>query len=205
MIEQSSDADTMNTDIAQDNPMSIDKAKELYAKYGEAFRAEDRAVIDIISEDAAAKPLRNADFLHALSLTELMLERTRQSFSMLTGGHAEGFLECLAAPFQSMLERIHRAGGEAKVIVVDGDARSLRQLAQESDETLKVCEGILVDNAKIGHFIVCDNDMVRDEEPHEELEGHKSASLVRAEVFFNNRAKAKALAGRFAKVWQKLT
>ena len=50
--------------------------------------------------------------------------------------------------------------------------------------------------------MVCDSDMVRDEAPHEPLAENNDANLIKANVYFHNRAIAEMFTLRFDQTWE---
>lgn len=200
--------------IDQDGPnvpnpqMTINEAKQFFARFKDDLRPDVEALVSLFRDSEIDAPLANGNFLHALSLTELMIDHTRQSFSMLTGGSGDGFLSCLKDNLRRMLARVRSVGGQARIIVINGDrdpSACMTELQREFAGTLEVKTVFAAPGTNITHFIVCDDDMVRDEEPHPPLSDVASANLIKAKVFFRNRPKAKAFAFRFNSIWQALT
>lgn len=61
------------------------------------------------------------------------------------------------------------------------------------------------DEKDFNHFIVCDHDMVRDEEYHGDVDADSPASKIKAEVCFWEPHKAKAFDSRFDSFWSAVT
>jgi len=86
-----------------------------------------------------------------------------------------------------------------------GNAQKLKGWAASTyKDVLQIVSATTKDDAIIPHFIVCDNDMVRDEEPHGPLDDNTNANEVCAEVFFNNHSKARVFSSRFNAMWDAL-
>ena len=200
--------------MAEENAMSqlkISDVQRLFSDHGAELLGDYRSVVTMIRKHKIDSPLENSNYLHALQLTQLMLEHTSQQFRMLTGGMLDGFIGTLAPHFESMLQRIKsscRDGNTAfaRVILVTSggvpvDCPVLDELQSRYDGVLDVSFVSVPEDAGIRHFIVGDNDMVRDEEEHDQLSLESDASMVRAKVSFFAPAKAKVFARKFDSYW----
>lgn len=189
-------------------PMRVSDATRIFCNFGDDFRDDVESLVSLIRSCDLKVALHNSNYLHALQLTQLMFDHTDHSFCMLTGDAADGFLKCLQSSFRKMLERIAIRGGKARMIVLSE--------GQASDSTLKEhrlrFEGVFdyltvrkPSTVKLRHFIVCDNEMVRDEELHEPLNQESSANEVKAKVHFKNENVAKVFTMKFDSLWKGIT
>lgn len=186
--------------------MNIEQARDVYQKFGSALNPDFEEWAKVFRRLAIEEPISNSNFLHALSLTDLMFCHTSRSLDMVTGDLGDGFVQCLQASFTKMLDRIRAAGGKARIIVIDGDAKLLRQMASGVYRgVLEVAEATLRPDAVVRHFIVGDDDMVRDEEPHAPLTNTTDANVVRADVYFHNKSMARVFSSRFGAMWSALS
>jgi 2-phospho-L-lactate transferase/gluconeogenesis factor (CofD/UPF0052 family) len=104
-----------------------------------------------------------------------------------------------------MLQRLKTNGGKARIILVNSESRGpLDALKAKYPESLDFAEATASEDNKIRHFIVSDNDMVRDEEPHQKLNDLQSAEVIQAKVYFKNESKAAAMSQEFDAIWRHL-
>ncbi|HEX4145989.1 MAG TPA: hypothetical protein VHY91_20985 [Pirellulales bacterium] len=185
--------------------MNIRKAKELFRDYGREFVIELESVARVFRKARIRQPLPNGNFLHALCLTRVMLQHTNKSFLMVTGGAGGGFIDCLIDDFREMLGRIRNAKGAAKILVVnDGsDDEYLSGLSSEFPDCLEVAYA--KSDSPIRHYIVADDDMLRDEQEHPPLSEDSDADSVVADVYFRNSNIASIFSERFERQWQAAT
>jgi len=209
LVEQSivrTDSDVGRHGSADDvSVMKISDAKAIFRDYHADFRPDIESLVHLFRATNVKAALDNSNYLHALSLTELMFQHTQKSFCMLTGAAADGFLSCLQDGFVAMLRRIKDAGGKARIILVKengGTSTILQDLKGTFPDTLEVITVVPSEGFRMKHFIVCDDDMVRDEELHPPLTDEASANLVQAKVFFKNKTIAKAFNTKFSTFWQ---
>jgi len=181
-------------------PMTIGKAKELFAKYKTALLPDYENLVKLFRRNDIEDPISNSNYLHALLWMEVMFRNTCSSFQMVTDN--DGMPGCLEDAFLEMLRRVHRSGGKARVIVL-GDNSSSWDLLECDFDVLEVLRGVPVSPYTIPHFMVCDG-MVRSEELHGELSDGVDASVV-AEVYFSNRVKAMVFGEKFDAFWGKLS
>lgn len=182
--------------------MTIQTARDLFLQYGEKFRPDCEAVVSLVRKRNLSDALPNSNYLHALSLTQLMLDHTDHEFRMLTGCAGDGFLSSLKSSFVEMLRRIRDVKGTARIIFVNDNRKSewIDSLRKEFPDTLDTVSVRAATN--LSHFIVCDDDMVRDEELHDALTEQSSANLIKAKVFFKNLAMAEVFSVRFDAIWK---
>lgn len=181
-------------------PMTIGKAKELFAKYKTALLPDYENLVKRFRRNDIEDPISNSNYLHALLWMEVMFRNTCSSFQMVTG--EGGLPDCLLDAFSEMLRRVQRSGGRARVIVLGEDSSSWDLLVSDFD-VLEVLRGVAVRPHIIPHFIICDG-MVRSEELHDELSDGVDASVV-AEVYFSNKVKAMVFGQKFDAFWGKLS
>lgn len=185
--------------------MKIAQAKSLYEEFGDDFRQDMDSLVRLFRENGVEGALDNGNYLHALSLTDLMFRHTDQSLRMLTGNAGDGFLTCLSHSFVSMLQRIKDRGGKAKIVFLNSDpfGEEFRKIQDKFQGTLEVIRATAP--GALEHYIVCDDDMVRDEEKHGELSECSSASEIKAKVYFRNKTMAKVFSLKFNQLWNKLS
>ncbi len=185
--------------------MTIAEAQKIFSQYTNDFLEEQEHFVDLLRKNHIEQALSNSNYLHALTLTDLMFRHTDRSFRMLTGFEGDGFLKCLCKSFKSMLTRIQKRGGKARIILVDGDATDLQSIRKEFKDTLEVVEAVSSNSgSSVAHFLVCDTDMVRDEKFHEKLAEDGNANQIHAEVYFANRFKGETFSRKFDLIWEKL-
>ncbi len=185
--------------------MTVADAQRIFSQYTNDFLEEQEHFVDLLRKNHIEQAISNSNYLHALTLTDLMFRHTDRSFRMLTGFEGDGFLKCLCKSFKSMLTRIQERGGKARIILVDGDATDLQSIREEFKDTLEVVEAVPSNSeSSIAHFLVCDTDMVRDEKPHKKLAEGGNANQIHAEVYFANRFKGGTFSRKFDLIWEKL-
>jgi hypothetical protein len=193
--------ETSPTPTVPSAPMTIQAAREIFGKYDEAFFQDNANLTKMLRDSQSTAPLSNGSYLHALIYTDQMFRNTNNSFRMFTGGCGDGFLSCLSDSFEAMLKRLHSFKAKARVIIVDGSAGFLADVKARFSETLEIVEAVAKPGSEISHFIVCDDAMVRDELPHVPLSEDKDANLIKAQVYFHNRAMSEIFSLRFDQTW----
>ena len=196
----------INSVASRGKSLTIGEAKELYKQYGPALYTDDAGLLEIFKRNSVEDGFRNDSYVHALFLTELMLQNTRFSFKMLTGKEGDGFLGTLKEDFVKMLRRFKKHQGKAQIVIADSEEpKFLRKLKSDYPDNLKVRSAEPAKGAQIEHFIVSDDSMVREEEPHEPLMDTMDAKgAVRATVYFSNSVKAKLVSQQFDGLWDYL-
>lgn len=185
--------------------MNIKEAKDVYSKHGASLHPDYEALSTVFRQLDIEAPISNSNFLHALSLTHLMFHHADRRLEMVTGGCGDGFIQCLKQSFLSMLDKIRASGGTARIIVIDGDCSQLNTWAAGAyKDVLQIVRASAKPGVRIAHFIVCDDDMVRDEEPHGPLTDTTDANQVKAQVYFHNHSKARIFSSRFSAMWNAL-
>ncbi len=187
--------------------MTIEDAKKVFEKFGTSLLPDLEAMVTLFRENRIDAPLSNNNYLHALSMTDFMMANTSSSFLMVTGGDGDGFLGCLQDQFDSMLKRIQKANATAKIIILGSQSTGtdiLVPMERKYPEALNVIR-LHAKGSVMPHFIVCDDDMVRDEEIHETLNKDQDANLIKAKVYFRNKPVAKVFIQRFEMIWNILS
>jgi len=185
-------------------PMTIGVCKKLFEQYSDGFLPDQENLVQLFRRHRLDHAIHNENYLHALSLTDLMFQHTKYSFCMLTGSAGDGFLACLRDSFVAMLRRIRNSKGEARVIVVNGSTTEFQPFLDEFPDTLTVIQAESASGAQIAHFIVGDDDMVRDEEIHSPLTKNSNANEIKADVYFANKIEADMFSRKFDIYWNGL-
>ncbi len=185
--------------------LKVKDAKDFFANYQRDLVPDYTNLIRLFRKRRIDEPIPNSNYIHGLGLIAGMFSETRQTLRMLTGNSCEAVPELLFGSFEELLGRLKRSGGAARVIVIDGECSELTPLLNRYPDTLQVAFGEMTEGSRLGHFIVCDDDMVREEEYHERLSNESPADMVKASVYCANRGRAKAAAKSFDGIWDKLT
>ncbi|EMI40550.1 hypothetical protein [Rhodopirellula sp. SWK7] len=190
------------------SPLTITEAAQFFDNHSEELLKDYRSIKDLLRNAEITKPVANSNYLHALMLTDLMIEETGHQFRMLTGGAICGFLKTLEDSFTEMLDRFtssRKRGGSsfARILVVDGSDEHglLEGLKTRFPEVVDYRFATAPKDAKFKHFIVGDEDMVRDEDFHAPIMQDSPADMIKAEVSFFDPSKAKVFASRFDTFW----
>lgn len=181
--------------------MKISDAKNVFHLFGPSLQQDFEDLARLFRTHGIGLPIANSNYLHALSTIALMFRHTDHSLQMVTGSAREGLPQCLHPIFRNMLSRIKKNDGKARVVVVDTDADDLESLAKDFPDTLHVARGRIPPGARLTHFIVCDDDMVRDEKYHPKLEDDSDANVIKADVYFSNPDVASMLSRKFEAIW----
>jgi len=181
--------------------LNIKDARALYVKHGKEFYADAQHLFDFFKKSKCNEGLANDNYLHALGLTELMFGNIQRSLKMLAGSGADSFIETLSNTFKTMLTRIRSNFGKAQIIVAGPNKPvGLSVLEDEYKDVLEVISA-QPKKAEIGHFIVGDSLIVREEEPHKVLSESDPADIIRATVYLNNPVRAKTIEEHFDSIW----
>lgn len=185
--------------------MKIRDAKDVFAHSRSELVNELSGITTWARKSHFSSALSNANFLHALVYSELMMRHTDEEFLMVTGGSGDGFIACLKDTFLEMLSRLKASGGKARIVVVDGSDTNevLEQYQKQFSDTLEYVSATSK-GSQISHYIVCDGDMVRDEEPHGTLADSDAANIIKADVYFYNPGVADVFRSRFNRLWTNL-
>ena len=181
--------------------MTIAEAQRIFKQYGEVLTKDLSFMVEVIRDNHLDAALLNNHYLYTLSYTQIIFDNTWHYIKILAGN--DGTIACLKDRFVSMLERLKANGNIAKVILVDGNADELRAIAAEFPDTLMLEEAVAKSPESFKHFIVAD-EMVRDEEPHEELKGTSDACLIKAQIYFSNHRQARLYSDVFDGLWANL-
>ncbi len=185
-------------------PMTISDAIDMYARCGTPLQHEIDQWIGLVQSAKLETPLSNANYFHALGLTEGMFRRICYRFLMLTGQGGDKFVGTLGTTIRHMLRRIQANQGDARIIIVNGDSCGIRQLVEEFPGVLSVCAANAPKDSQPAHFIVGDYGMVRQEQPHEPLENGSPADLIKANMYFANPGKVRLFTQWFDDCWKLL-
>ena len=152
----------------------------------------------------------NDSYIDAVLLTRYMFNHTNESLCMLTGHGGEiDFLKTIEKSFARMLERIREAGHSARIVFL---ADHIPGFIKEGifkpfweDKTLKCCTGRVVGDKPVQHYIVCDSNMIRIEEPHAGITKDSPINIIKAKMYFDSKALASAHRNVFDRMWNRLT
>ncbi len=187
--------------------MTIGQAKEFYAERGRMVYSDDVDLVNLIQDADWEKGIPNSNYVHALSLTELIFSNTRKSLLMLTGQTCDGFISCLLDSFTSMLKRFRQQQGAARIITINAvpeQMEKLHKLEVTYGDVLTVRNARASEESKLEHFIVADKTILRDEKYHPPLTDQNLASAIQATVYFDNERKATVVSRRFGTIWELL-
>jgi len=190
--------------------LTIGQAKDLYRRFGHQYiYPECLEMVDALREAGSDEPIGNSSYLHALALTEVMINHTHHQYRMIAGPGISDFISVLHNSFERMLRRLSASNGSyARIIVLDADDRGDKLCELERTyPSLVVADAVSADGAKEQnrHYIVCDGDMVREEEYHEPLSDGDDSAVIKADVYFDNPAKVRAITAKFDQVWDKVS
>lgn len=189
--------------IAKAQERSREELPYLLEEYG--------PLVEFCRENNVVAPLKNNTYMHALAMTQIMFDRTDTYLRMVTGACGYGFINLLKDPFVTMLKRLRRMremvpNAGARIIVVNGsNSDVLAKLETEFGDVLRIERAVAPLDAKVEHYIVCDDDMIRDEKPHPPLTPQSPIDTVKADVYFYNPRLAGIFARRFDNLWSQLT
>ena len=134
-----------------------------------------------------------------------MFYRTLSSIRMFSGGDGDGFIFTLRKTFERALTKIKSAKGFARIILVNEDVPPvLKDIQNTHPDVLEIIPVQVKEGVNLSHYIVCDNNMLRDEKLHNELAPETDIKEIKASVYFNNKAKAKNFAEKFDDLWNSL-
>ena len=189
----------------QTGKVTIADSLALYKKDRESIRYDTDQWIAMVQAANLTTPLENSTYLHALSLTDGMMRRIRYRFLMLTGACGNSFVSALKDTVELMLWRIRVNQGDARVIVINGDAGILNNFAGRYQDVLSVCEATADNDVPFSHFIVGDYGMVRQEEPHPILNDTSPADSIKAKMYFSNHEKVGLFTETFDSYWRQVS
>jgi hypothetical protein len=174
--------------------LTISEAIEKYKKLGEnsVYQSYRDLIVKMI-DNGLQTDFENDSYLDALYLTGVMFNRSQNSIRLFTGSNGDGFLKVLSQSFESALERIKKANGSVKIILLTSELPIwLDDLKRKYQSTLDIVLAKAI--APVKHFILCDSKMARLEEPHAELKPETPATAIKAKVYFNDPQRCKSLA-----------
>ena len=185
--------------------MKVKDAQRIFSRWGESISVDFDALIRQKKKVAPQEGMRNDNYYHALFFTDYMFRSTEHYLKMLSGSQGDGFLSVLKKSFEDALKRITRnRQGEVQIILVNCDISQSLQLMMDRYPALSVTLAKSAKNENVSHTIICDEYMVREEEPHKELTGDSDVRAIKAKVFFNNKDRAKIASESFDSIWKRL-
>jgi len=147
--------------------------------------------------------LVNDTYFNALEYTDLMFYRTLSNIRMFSGSDGDGFLSTLHSSFGRALAKIKKADGFARLILISDEIPpALKQIQQTHSDVLEVVPVRIESGVNLSHYIVCDDNMLRDEKVHKTLTPETDIKEIKAFVYFDNEAKAKNFAEKFDDLWR---
>lgn len=183
--------------------MKIADAKEVYKEWAEALSQDYEKLIEAHKVDNPEEGLSNNNYLHALFYTDYMFRKTQREIRILSGDDGDGFLGMLKTSFEEALKKIRRKGGFAHLILVERVvSKFLSSMLAKYPNVLDIILVKPLENAKVSHSIICDDNMLRKERPHPPLKNDTDAGEVKARVYFDSKIKTKLAAENFDKTWK---
>ena len=186
----------------------ISESKDFYQRlksHSKQMFDEYRRLLDDLVNTNYPHEIENENYAHALLLTGTMFRHTKQSCCMLTGPEGNDFLKELDEEFGEALQRLKRNNGQFRLVLLDSrNTDYLSEKEEKYPEVLKIEKASLLEGEAMEHFIVCDSQMVRLEEPHGELGPDDPADQVHAKVYFNDKPRAKTTKESFDGIWNHL-
>ncbi len=182
--------------------MDIQNAQRVYGEIGEFIRGD----ISNIANKMGSSGLANDTYFNALEYTDLMFYRTLSNIRMFSGGDGDGFLSTLHNSFERALAKIKEAKGFARIILINDEIPpALKQIQQTHPDTLEIVPVRVESGVDLSHYIVCDDNMLRDEKLHDILTPDTDIREIKASVYFNNDTKSQAFIERFDNMWKSLS
>lgn len=201
-------AENLGTDEAKGivrmspNVITIEQAIEQFAEQPPEVYADDTELAKWIRRERSPVKIPNSNYLHGIGLCDAMFKNALKSCRILAGGGEYSFTTYLQTTFRAMLDRFKHNNGEAKIIVLGGKTDLMMEFESEFPEVFQVATATATRPLK--HFIVCDDDMVRDEEEHEAIKADTPIDAIRADVYFSNPSMASDFIAIFDAYWNKL-
>ena len=186
-------------------PMRIGEAQQEYGKSGpECIDRDYRDLVQIFIKYRLKEEIPNSNYLHFLYLTDLMFQNSTRRIWMLNGPGKEGWLDILKQNLDDAIGRIKKAKGTLRAVFLSEKLpQTIVDLQSKYGNTvvqLATAKG----SPGLGHFIVCDDRMLRLEQPHEELTPDMDSDKIVASVYLNNPFKTEAVANYFSSIWEAL-
>ena len=179
--------------------MNIREAQDLYSQLGEFIRGDTSN----IAKGIGSSCLNNDTYFNALEYTDLMFYQTLSDIRMFSGGDGDGFLSTLRSTFERALAKIDAAKGFARIILISNAIPPfLKEIQADHPKALEIIPVQVKDNVDLSHYIVCDDNMLRDEKPHSNLTPETDIGEIRASVYFDNKVKAKSFIEKFDELWR---
>jgi hypothetical protein len=186
--------------------MTIKDAKYAFEKWGDSLQKPLDELIDNRCKCKPGEAISNDNYFMALCFTNRMFEATQKNIRMLAGNDGNDFIGLLSVNFLKAMERIKQNKGFAHIILItEKIPEFLKSLKTKYGQYLDFKQARLLPGQNIKHFIVCDENIVREEEIHEPLTENMSADTIKASVYFNNLAKGGIKASEFDGIWEALS
>ena len=182
--------------------LTVERCQDLFKRHGDIFLADTREVVRAIRKSNSDDGLTNSNYFHALTLTHVMLEHTSYNFRMLTGPDGDDCLRCLGSAFRDMISLVKNAGNKARVIMLDCTPKHILKFKEDFGDVFDFKTATASEGSDIRHFIVCDDDMTRIEQPHDRVQSKDSAASIKAKVNFSDKAKARIYTSQFDRIWE---
>ena len=181
--------------------MDIKNAQRVYGEIGEFIRGD----ISNIANKMGSSGLANDTYFNALEYTDLMFYRTLSNIRMFSGGDGDGFLSTLYSSFERALAKIKKAKGFARIILISNEIQpALKEIQGRHADVLEIIPAKVKEGVELSHYIVCDDNMLRDEQLHDILTPETDIREIKASVYFDNEAKSKNFAEKFDDLWKSL-
>ena len=132
----------------------------------------------------------NDNYLNALCLSHVMLNRTKASLSIISGINILAFLKILSEPFLDLVNRIKDAGKIRFLVLAPYDFKNDDKL---ESQLLEFAKSIKIKIRKpqphliLHHAIISDSRDYRLEALHNEITEDSNANEIHAKVVFNGR------------------
>ena len=167
------------------------------------FYHDELIQLDKIRTTATPYKTTNDTYTHALFLTDWIFRSTKSSLRMLSGPTIDGFLETTYESFIGALHRIKAKGNVARLIIAGPNMpKVVGSIQNEFPGYLEAITADPADPESVGHFIVCDTRMVREEKAHPLLNDSMNIDVIKATVYINNKDRAKAVTRKFDEIWE---
>ncbi len=185
--------------------MNIGDAKHIFKDWASSLSPDNDLLIKTHKATNPEVGLSNNNYLHALFYTDYMFRHSQRTIRMLSGDEGDGFLSLLKSSFETALERIKKRAGFVQLILVDSEvSQFLSSLKTRYQDTLKIIPATTREGRPVSHMIICDEHMLREEQPHVRLDDKTDAGEVKAQVYFNSTVKTRLAIKSFDDIWKSL-
>jgi len=196
-------------------PNTVADVERLFMQFPGDISSQHGSALDVLRSHrrpshsefgfTSIEPIRDAlistCYLNTLAWMKVMINRTRHSLHLVTG--SDRLARVLAEDFDQMLHHFDKHGGDARVVVVDGNSEAFNDLHHDHKQSLRIAKATASQPFK--HFLVGDDCMVREEELHNPISDNSSSTVTAADVYCNNDIKAKRLKTWFDVIWKRVT